>query len=39
MGQNMVLKDFHKDGNGKVIKVGDPVNVIKMVSSAADAAA
>ncbi|KAF8025432.1 hypothetical protein BT93_F2306 [Corymbia citriodora subsp. variegata] len=39
MGQNMVLKDFLKDGKGKVIKVGDPVNVVKMVSSAAEAPA
>ncbi|KAK3432440.1 hypothetical protein EUGRSUZ_E04318 [Eucalyptus grandis] len=39
MGQNMVLKNFLKDGKGKVIKVGDPVNVVKMVSSAAEAPA
>lgn len=43
MGQNLVCSDSQKlkseVGNGKSIKVGDQVVVIKMVSSAADAAA
>ncbi|KAK4420978.1 Molybdenum cofactor sulfurase [Sesamum alatum] len=38
-GQNMVCIDSLTQGNTKIIKVGDPVFVLKMVSSAADAAA
>lgn len=35
----MVLKDNLAGVKGKVIKVGDPVRALKMVSSAAEAAA
>ncbi|KAL0292575.1 UNVERIFIED_CONTAM: hypothetical protein Scaly_2586400, partial [Sesamum calycinum] len=38
-GKNMVCIDSLTQGNTKIIKVGDPVFVLKMVSSAADAAA
>ncbi|GFP84177.1 mitochondrial amidoxime reducing component 2 [Phtheirospermum japonicum] len=39
-GQNMVCNDsLSEEGKGKSIKVGDPVFVLNMVSSAADAAA
>ncbi|KAF7842930.1 mitochondrial amidoxime reducing component 2 [Senna tora] len=38
-GQNMVWKDSCMEGNGKVVKVGDPVYVLKKVSSVAEAAA
>lgn len=38
-GQNMVWKDRVADGKGKMMKVGDPVYVIKKVSSAAEAVA
>ena len=38
-GQNMVWKDYYKAGNGKNLKVGDPVFVLQKVSSADKAAA
>ncbi|KAI3474328.1 hypothetical protein Pfo_029151 [Paulownia fortunei] len=38
-GQNLVCTDSLSEGRGKSIKVGDSVFVLKMVSSAADAAA
>ncbi|GAB4857975.1 hypothetical protein Ancab_015879 [Ancistrocladus abbreviatus] len=38
-GQNMVCKDSMNGERGKVIRVGDPVYVMQMVASAADAAA
>lgn len=38
-GQNMVWKDRVADGKGKMMKVGDPVYVLKNVSTAAEAAA
>ncbi|KAL3632327.1 hypothetical protein CASFOL_025311 [Castilleja foliolosa] len=38
-GQNMVCNDSLGEGKGKSIKVGDPVFVVNMVSSAAHAAA
>ncbi|GMN48013.1 hypothetical protein TIFTF001_017194 [Ficus carica] len=38
-GQNMVWKDRVADGKGKMMKVGDPVYVLKKVSTAAEAAA
>ena len=38
-GQNVVCKELHfPDGNGPIIKVGDPVYVLHQVSSPADAA-
>lgn len=37
-GQNLVLKGGPR-GAKKVIKVGDPISVLKMVRSAAEAAA
>ncbi|PKI70933.1 hypothetical protein CRG98_008666 [Punica granatum] len=37
-GQNLVLKESLAGVKGKIIKVGDPVNVLKMVSSPAEAA-
>ncbi|XP_074268944.1 uncharacterized protein LOC141592238 [Silene latifolia] len=39
MGQNLVWKDCYGEGNGKVIRLGDPVSVLRQVSSTADAAA
>lgn len=38
-GQNLVWKDNLAGGKGKIINVGDPVFVLKKVSSAAEAAA
>ncbi|PSS02529.1 Mitochondrial amidoxime reducing component 2 like [Actinidia chinensis var. chinensis] len=38
-GQNMVCVDSLSEGKGKMIKVGDPVYVMKVVPSCADAAA
>ncbi|KAL6541478.1 hypothetical protein OROGR_010964 [Orobanche gracilis] len=38
-GQNMVCNDTVSEGNRKSIKVGDPIFVLNMVPSAADAAA
>ncbi|XP_042478848.1 mitochondrial amidoxime reducing component 2 isoform X2 [Macadamia integrifolia] len=38
-GQNLVCKESLTQGKSKVIKVGDPVYVLKKVSSAAEAAA
>jgi hypothetical protein len=40
-GQNIVWnwKDSSAKGDGKVLKLGDPVYVIKKVSSSAEAAA
>ncbi|XP_021901683.1 mitochondrial amidoxime-reducing component 1-like isoform X2 [Carica papaya] len=38
-GQNMVWKNTHTEGKGKIIKVGDPIFVLRKVSSAAEAAA
>ncbi|KAH9795437.1 MOSC domain-containing protein [Citrus sinensis] len=38
-GQNMVCKDNLTEGNGKVLNLGDPVFVLKKVTSAAEAAA
>ncbi|KAL7597794.1 uncharacterized protein LOC111890787 [Lactuca sativa] len=32
-GQNMVCANVHEEGNEKIIKVGDPVYIIKMLSS------
>ncbi|XP_031389602.1 mitochondrial amidoxime-reducing component 1-like isoform X2 [Punica granatum] len=37
-GQNLVLKESLAGVKGKIIKAGDPVNVLKMVSSPAEAA-
>lgn len=38
-GQNMVCTDALTQGKGKMVKLGDPVYIHKMLSSAADAAA
>ncbi|KAH9795438.1 MOSC domain-containing protein [Citrus sinensis] len=38
-GKNMVCKDNLTEGNGKVLNLGDPVFVLKKVTSAAEAAA
>jgi hypothetical protein len=38
-GNNLVWKDFHTEGKGYIIKVGDPVYVLRKVSSADEAAA
>ncbi|KAJ0018441.1 hypothetical protein Pint_11911 [Pistacia integerrima] len=38
-GQNLVCKDSLTKGRGNVVKVGDPVFVLRKVSSAAEAAA
>ncbi|KAL9269546.1 Mitochondrial amidoxime reducing component 2-like protein [Drosera capensis] len=38
-GQNMVCKDSMDGGRGKVIRIGNPVYVIKRLSSSAEAAA
>lgn len=38
-GQNLVCKESLSTGKGKIIKVGDPVYVLKKVSSPAEAAA
>lgn len=38
-GQNMVCNDALTQGKGKMVKVGDPVYIHKMLSSVADAAA
>ncbi|KAG8365708.1 hypothetical protein BUALT_Bualt18G0134700 [Buddleja alternifolia] len=38
-GQNMVCTDSLTQGKEKMVKVGDPISVLKMVSSPADAAA
>ncbi|KAF9620717.1 hypothetical protein IFM89_014017 [Coptis chinensis] len=38
-GQNLVCKESLTDGKGKVIKVGDPIYVLKKVSTRVDAAA
>lgn len=38
-GQNLVCKDTFARGKGKIVKVGDPLFVLKMVSSAAEAPA
>lgn len=38
-GQHIVWKDRVADGKGKMMKVGDPVYVLKKVSTAAEAAA
>ncbi|XP_050257085.1 uncharacterized protein LOC126702432 isoform X1 [Quercus robur] len=38
-GQNLVWKDSLTEGKGKIIKVGDPIYVLRKVSSADEAAA
>jgi len=38
-GQNMVCMDSFTEGKGKIIKVGDPISVLKVVPSCADAPA
>ncbi|GLU22024.1 hypothetical protein SLE2022_381260 [Rubroshorea leprosula] len=38
-GQNLVCKDTVSGGKGNIVKVGDPVYVLRKVSSAAEAAA
>ncbi|KAJ4702715.1 Molybdenum cofactor sulfurase [Melia azedarach] len=38
-GQNLVCKDNLTQGNGKVVKVGDPIYVLRKTSTAAEAAA
>ncbi|TXG48378.1 hypothetical protein EZV62_027672 [Acer yangbiense] len=38
-GQNLVCKDNLTEGKGNIVKVGDPVVVLKKISSAAEAAA
>ncbi|KAJ6414889.1 hypothetical protein OIU84_003830 [Salix udensis] len=38
-GQNLVWKENPSEEHGKLVKVGDPVSVLKKVSSAAEAAA
>ncbi|KAL9239236.1 hypothetical protein vseg_013576 [Gypsophila vaccaria] len=39
MGQNLVCKDFYPGASGQVIRLGDPVSVLRKVCSTADAAA
>lgn len=38
-GQNLVWKENPSEGHGKIVNVGDPVSVLKKVSSVAEAAA
>ncbi|KAK2635218.1 hypothetical protein Ddye_030010 [Dipteronia dyeriana] len=38
-GQNLVCKDNLTEGKGNIVKVGDPVFVLRKISSAAEAAA
>ncbi|KAJ7969412.1 Molybdenum cofactor sulfurase family protein [Quillaja saponaria] len=38
-GQNIVWKDYHTEGKGKIIQVGDPIYVLQKVSSSDEAAA
>ncbi|KAG6781281.1 hypothetical protein POTOM_014172 [Populus tomentosa] len=38
-GQNLVWKENPGEGHGKIVNVGDPVSVLKKVSSVAEAAA
>lgn len=38
-GQNLVWKDSLTEGKGKIIKVGDPIYVLRKVSSANEAVA
>lgn len=38
-GQNLVWKDYFTEGKGKILKVGDPVSILRKVSSANEAAA
>ncbi|KAJ7969410.1 Molybdenum cofactor sulfurase family protein [Quillaja saponaria] len=38
-GQNIVWKDYHTEGKGQIIKVGDPIYVLQKVSSSDEAAA
>ncbi|KAK1556822.1 hypothetical protein Q3G72_012953 [Acer saccharum] len=38
-GQNLVCKDNLTEGKGNIVKVGDPVVVLRKISSAAEAAA
>jgi hypothetical protein len=38
-GQNLVWKDSLTEGKGKFLKVGDPIYILRKVSSANEAAA